>query len=56
MPQGFTESPYFSQIVKIDLDLKKKKPRGDIFCNMWMICFSPFQASSQEDSVHLLSF
>ena len=55
MPQGFTESPlYFSQILKADRD-NIKLPRGSIlllYVDDLLLC-SP-QASSQEDSVHLL--
>ena len=38
MPQGFTESSYFSQILKADLD-NIKFPEILLCCNMWMICF-----------------
>ena len=53
--QGFTESPYFLQILKADLyDIKF--PRGFIllqYVDDLLLC-SPFQASSQEDNIHSL--
>ena len=53
-PQGFTESPYFSQILKADLD-EIKFPRGSTFCNMWMIYFFTFILKpSHRDSIHLV--
>ena len=56
MPQGFTESPlYFSQILKANQD-NIKLPRGSIlllYMDDLLLC-STSQASSQEDSAHLL--
>ena len=54
MPQGFTESPYFLQILKADLI--QSSPEAQLCCNMCMICFfAPFQASSQEDCVQVVA-
>ena len=54
MPQGFTESPYFLQILKADLI--QSSPEAQLCCNMCMICFfDPFQASSQEDCVQVVA-
>jgi len=54
-PQGFTESlSYFSQILKADLD-GIKLPRGTTLLHSvddLLLCST--QASSQEDSIHLL--
>ena len=47
MPQGFTESPYFLQILIADMD-NTKSPRGSTFLlyiNDFFFCPSP-QASS----------
>ena len=55
MPQGFTESPYFLQILKADGD-DITFPRGSTllqYVDDLLLC-SPSQASSQEDSIHLL--
>ena len=38
MPQSYTESPYFSKILKAGLE-DIKFPRALLCCNMWMICF-----------------
>ena len=55
LPQGPTESSYFSQILKADLD-DIKFPRGSTlsqYVDDLLLC-SPSQASSQEDTIHLL--
>ena len=52
MPQGFTASPCFSQILKPDI----KFPRGSALLQRvddLLLC-SPIQASLQKDSLHLL--
>ena len=53
LAQGFTECPYFSQILKADLhDIKF--PRGSTLLQYMddLLLYSPSQASSQ-DSIHL---
>ena len=55
MPQSYTESSYFLQILKADLD-DIKFPRGSTllqYVDDLLLC-SPSQASSQEYSIHLL--
>ena len=56
MLQGFTESPfYFLQILKADMD-DIKFPSISAFLKHVddLVLCSPSQASSQEDSIHLL--
>ena len=51
MPQGFTESPYFSQILKVYLD-DIKFPRDMLqYIHDLLLC-SLSQASSQEDNIY----
>lgn len=38
MSQGYTEGPYFSQILKVDLE-NKKFTRVSTLLQMWIICF-----------------
>ena len=54
LAKGFTKSPYFSQILKTDLD-DIKSPRGSTLLQYVddLLLYSSFQASSQ-DSIHLL--
>ena len=55
MPWGFTESLYFSEILKADLD-DTKSLRGSalVHCVDDLLLCSPSQALSQESSIHLL--
>ena len=55
MPWGFTESLYFSEILKADLD-DTKSLRGSalVHCVDDLLLCSPSQAFSQESSIHLL--
>ena len=55
MPQGFTESPYFSHFFKADLDDIKFSTDSPLlkYIDDLLLC-SPSQTSSQEDSIHLL--
>ena len=54
LAQGFTECPYFSQILKADLD-DIKFPRGSTLLQYVdeLLLYSPSQVSP-EDSIHLL--
>lgn len=55
MPQGFTESAYFSQILKADAG-DTKFPRGSTllrYVDDLLLCSSS-QVSLQEDSIHWL--
>lgn len=55
MPQGFMESPYFSQTLKADPDNIKFPGDSTLiqYVEDLLLCSSS-QASSQEDSIHLL--
>lgn len=55
MPRGFTESPYFSQILKADLG-DKRIPWGSTllpYVDNLLLCSSS-HVFSQEDNIHLL--
>ena len=54
-PQGFTESPYFWQILKADLD-DMNFLRGSTSLHYVddLLLYSPSPVSSQEDTIHLL--
>lgn len=57
MPQSYTESPYFSQILKAGLEGTKFHSGSTLLQYVDdLFHFSPSQASSKEDSNHLLKF
>lgn len=55
MPQSFTESSYFSQMLKAylgDINFPRRSPLLQYVSDL--LLSSPFQTSSQEDSIQLL--